>query len=569
MAEAVKSALFVDLDSLQRSMNGGQVAGPRVAERASAWVAALEAGQLFASDAGRRTFSVKRCYAGPNVRGKQRDALTAAGFTVVDSNASDTGRGSADLHLAMDAIDVLIEPGGPDEFVLLVSGGDLSPLLKRLKSAKRIVAIYADRTTPPADRALVDMVVDSGAFATFVASDEVPGETGNASSAADRADIEAFARRIHAATNIPLFSPKTFSDLFRHLTEEIRANGYHFQSTARNVADRMTTAGRNVTRRQVVFIVKGLALKGHVFSTDDTPETLAEVFREQARYLITNAGIQLDPRQEQLLSAWFVSRPAPRPAPRQTPRPAPVPAQAEQPAAVIAAPPPPPPAPPQAPPPRANGVTPPPAQARPAPPAPEKRTPPPAPPPPPPPQPVAAKPAPQPVKPVEMPRSAAKPAPPIRLSPSPAAREEAKAIIAARIAASAKLKPSKSAPPAKAAKPAAKAAPRRGPDPNAEALESSILAAIAEAVDVLVDDSGEDEVIVPEPAGRRRAQAAPEPEQDLEPEHDDEPLHEIEVEAEPVEPADEPEQEPERDGGDIGDQIQRIIASYNRNRDDD
>ena len=39
---------------------------------------------------------------------------------------------------------------------------------------------------------------------------------------ADRAQIEAFAREIHAATNIPMFSPKTFADLFRILAERGR-----------------------------------------------------------------------------------------------------------------------------------------------------------------------------------------------------------------------------------------------------------------------------------------------------------------------------------------------------------
>ena len=40
-----------------------------------------------------------------------------------------------------------------------------------------------------------------------------------------------------------------------------------------------------------MFVVKGLALKGHVFSTTDTPERLAEVFREQVIYLIGNAEL--------------------------------------------------------------------------------------------------------------------------------------------------------------------------------------------------------------------------------------------------------------------------------------
>jgi hypothetical protein len=366
----------------------------------------------------------------------------------------------------------------------------------------------------------------------------------------DRADIEAFARRIHAATNIPLLSPKTFAELFRHLTDEVAANGYHFQTTAKNVADRMSASGRNVTRRQVVFIVKGLALKGHVFSTGDTSDRLAEVFREQARYLISNAGIALDPREEQLLVAWFQGRPtaaasrAPatppaQPAPPAAPAPPPAAAQAPTvaPSAETRA--------------RiaetierevAKAVVRPsakPPQPRPA---------------------VGNQQRPPPVKPVEMPKSAARSAQPVR--PAPTAREDAKAVIAARIAASAKIKktarptlpqtpvpannaPSTTPPEPPFADDAHAAANARGRNGAAspDMIETSILAAIAEAVDVLVDE--------PE-ARSREERPAPQPRAQDKPAPDEEP--------------DAPTEIDDAESGDIGDQIQRIIASYNRSR---
>src|SRR5690606_1011137 len=98
---------------------------------------------------------------------------------------------------------------------------------------------------------------------------------------------------IHQATSVPLFSPRAFADLFRLLVEEVRANGYKFQSTAENVASGMNALGRNVTKRQVGFIIKGLALRGHVFSGDDRPEKLAESFYEQVLFLSENAKVVL------------------------------------------------------------------------------------------------------------------------------------------------------------------------------------------------------------------------------------------------------------------------------------
>ena len=87
-----------------------------------------------------------------------------------------------------------------------------------------------------------------------------------------------------------------------------------------------------------------------------------------------------------------------------------------------------------------------------------------------------------------------------------------------------------SAAPARAARPA---------ETDKEALESSILAAIAQAVDVLVEDSTGTEP----PTGEEAAAdlATPEPE---------------------------PEPNPSEGGesDDIGDEIQRIIASYSKAR---
>jgi len=517
MAEPTKCVLLVDYESLQRSLSAGET---RLADRAAAWMAAIETGRLIGPEGHRRQLMVKRCYAGPSVRGRQRDALAAAGFEVVDA----TDGGGASLHMAMDTIDALTRPESYQEFILLSAASDLAPLLTRLKASKRMTAIYADTNTTESDKSIADHLLESADFARFLTSEETPiSDVRAGSGGSDRVEIEAFARKIHAATSIPLFSPKTFAELFRHLTDEISASGYHFQTTAKNVADRMMATGRNVTRRQVVFIVKGLALKGHVFSTNDTPERLAEVFREQAHYLITNAGITLDEHQQQLLSAWFMSR-----APASQAIPA-TPAQKLAVAEAIE---------------RevAKAVIRPPEKAK------------------PPARPTASA-RPPTVRPVELPKSAAKlspQVPQVKPTPSPSAREEAKAVITARIAASAKMKPRAPVP--------AKAAPRPPPAPppaepetpaqdrstqqTSDALESSILAAIAEAVDVLVEDSSDDQRPSREPPAKKKAANSTR-------------------QSEPPPPSPAQSNAEDADSSDIGDQIQRIIASYNRNRTDE
>ena len=551
MAETIASVLLVDYDNLQRSFAAAGGEG-QIADTVSGWLAGLEDGRLAGTGGGKRRLGIKRCYAVPSVNGKLRDRLAAAGFDVVD--AGDGTRGSAELHMAMDTIEALSRPDGFSEFILFSPGSELGPLIARLKSAKRTVVILGDDKTSAAEKAMADIVIDAANLVRVPApSGAAAAETRAPAAANERAEIEAFARKIHSATSIPLLSPKTFAELFRHLTEEIAANGYHFQATAKNVADNMSAAGRNVTRRQVVFIVKGLALKGHVFSQGDNAERLAEVFREQARYLINNAGIKLDPREEQLLAIWFQGRPA---AP--VPRPAAAPPALESEAQTTV-------------PPSAEtrariaetierevakAVVRPSERVKPQPPRPA----------------VAAAPMPKPlpVKPVDLPKSTAtRPAQSIRPAPPGTAREEAKAVIAARIAASAKMKktPSRTAgdapppagangaPPTAPPEPAAaeeNAArnPKRAAPVSAENLETSILAAIAEAVDVLVDDSTEQSSPTRAKPAARQA-ATPEPEA-AQPETDEAPT---EVD--------------EGESNDIGDQIQRIIASYNRNRIDE
>ena len=116
------------------------------------------------------------------------------------------------------------------------------------------------------------------------------------------------------------------------------------------------------------------------------------------------------------------------------------------------------------------------------------------------------------------------------------------------------MKPS-SRPPVKTDSPAH--APRKpaASSETDEAIESSILAAIAEAVDVLVEDGGSD-----------RAQ-----ERSAAPEHDRREPAQRRAPAErpPAAEPPPPKEEEQEEGGDIGDEIQRIVASYNRNREDE
>jgi hypothetical protein len=156
----------------------------------------------------------------------------------------------------------------------------------------------------------------------------------------------------------------------------------------------------------------------------------------------------------------------------------------------------------------------------------------------------------------ERPKSAALPAKAPPEPPKPAkSSPDLKETIAARIAASAKLKPP-ARPPLRNDTPAPPRKPAPPPVERGDAIESSILAAIAEAVDVLVEDGGAD---------KAEARSAP-PQRDTRQIAARRPPPDHPPPQEP--PAPEAAEEVEEGSGDIGDEIQRIVASYNRDRND-
>ena len=377
MTAPIKSVLFVDYDSLYLSLRARDPGmARRFALRPGVWLEAIEAGLLLeprGEEAARRRILMRRCYADPKLLGKARAAFTGQGFQIVDCPPlPGRERNSAEIHMVLDTIDALAHQTGFEEFILLSADSDLTPVIFRLRSYNRATSIYTTLTTSAGYRAIADSAIDEQALIALLAPTadaETPETTDDAEeektqgrpNGSERDGLAGIARRIHQATNVPLFSPRVYDELFRALTREVAENGYHFQTTAENVASRLSANGRNASRRQIAFVVKGLALKGHVFSTSDSPEKLADAFKEQVLYLARNAGIEIDEGMESLIGTWIVGReastpvaalpppipvvaqiaaaPAERPMPRPIPSPPPMPMPPQVAAAPIATPP--------------------------------------------------------------------------------------------------------------------------------------------------------------------------------------------------------------------------------------
>ncbi|HWJ71594.1 MAG TPA: NYN domain-containing protein [Kaistia sp.] len=317
MTDMLKTVLFIDYDSLHLALHARDPAlARRFAARPGALLEAIEAGTLIDSaqlGQAKRRVLMRRCYADPRSLGKARDSFVSQGFQIVDCpTLPGRERNSAEVQITLDTIDALGHTTAFDEFILLGADTDFTPLIYRLRAHNRAATIFATAATAGSYRAIADGILEERVLTALLAglegadvADEDEEEEVAVRQAAGREDLAALARRIHNATNVPLFPPKVYAELFSALTAEIAENGYHFLDTAENVAGRLIAGGRKASRRQIAFVVKGLALKGHVFSDTDTPQRLADVFREQVIYLARHAGIEIDPRVERQVHGWI------------------------------------------------------------------------------------------------------------------------------------------------------------------------------------------------------------------------------------------------------------------------
>lgn len=164
------SAVFVDYDNIYLSLKRkNEDAAKRFAKDAASWVRKLETGALItptnapSSDRPRRLV-MNRCYGNPVPRRNQNDNSTdmnsfpfvrhhflRSGFEIVDCPPLTAQlKNSSDIRMVMDIRDYLDHKTNFDEFIILSSDADFTPVLHRLRShAKRTVIFANDHTAAP------------------------------------------------------------------------------------------------------------------------------------------------------------------------------------------------------------------------------------------------------------------------------------------------------------------------------------------------------------------------------------------------------------------------------------
>ena len=132
------TALFVDFDNIYIPMSKVDAeAAEAFATRPQDWLASLAKGT---DEHGhyRRRFVVLACYLNPSTFSRFRAFFTNAGFAVIDCpSLTRQGKSSADINMALGAVDALNSSTEYAEFVFLASDADYTPVVARVRAANR------------------------------------------------------------------------------------------------------------------------------------------------------------------------------------------------------------------------------------------------------------------------------------------------------------------------------------------------------------------------------------------------------------------------------------------------
>lgn len=177
-----RCALFVDFDNVYVGLlRLDPAAAAEFAGEPGRWLSALETDTDADGDFQRR-FLVRACYLNPSAFSQFRPNFTRAGFTVVDCpSLTQQGKSSADINLALDAVDALSASTRYDEFVIVSADADFTPLAVRCRAADRRVTIVTASPAASAYRAVADSVITADQLAELVRAPEIAADAvGNA-----------------------------------------------------------------------------------------------------------------------------------------------------------------------------------------------------------------------------------------------------------------------------------------------------------------------------------------------------------------------------------------------------
>ena len=132
--------------------------------------------------------------------------------------------------------------------------------------------------------------------------------------------LSSLAWRVHQLTDTPYLTPGEYALIFRHISDEVRKNGYFLTRTSKSVRDRCIEEGATVARASVNFILRGITFGGHRFGQNgDDSVTLAQAFLRNVLSLCDSAGLSLLDEERDILAEWILGELQKGSAPKETP----------------------------------------------------------------------------------------------------------------------------------------------------------------------------------------------------------------------------------------------------------
>ncbi|MDX2289285.1 MAG: NYN domain-containing protein [Hyphomicrobiaceae bacterium] len=188
------STVFVDYDNIYLSLRRkSEEAAKRFAKDAGTWLSAIASGSLITPTNGLplsmpRRIVMQRSYGSTAPRRNDRDNSTdmqsfpfvrhhfvRAGFELIECPPlTGQGKNSADIRMVMDLRDYLLHDTYFDEFIILSSDSDFTPVLHRLRQHARRTVIYANDTTAVAYRAISDGEVREADLLALLMANDAP-----------------------------------------------------------------------------------------------------------------------------------------------------------------------------------------------------------------------------------------------------------------------------------------------------------------------------------------------------------------------------------------------------------
>jgi NYN domain len=328
----IKTAMFIDFDNFHSNL---EKADPRAADRfaddPAAWLDWFRLGRHVAEDAEPRRILLRRCYLNPDRFYRQRAAFVRAGFSVHDCPALTTrGKNAADIWMALDIVDAITHPTGFEEFIVLATDADFTPVMLRLREHDRRTVLVNDQTMAGALRAATDLVVPQERFiagalglaAEPAAATPPDSQAGVESTPRARfrppvrpdrlgraldgqaPDLVALATRLQAAIGVPSLSPDQYRAVFDAMAVAIRETG-SFDLVGRTV-DRCRAAGMEIGLRPVGDIRETLRDAGFDFQAEDTTASgVAMSFHAAILALCREQTVVLTEAERMLLDHWL------------------------------------------------------------------------------------------------------------------------------------------------------------------------------------------------------------------------------------------------------------------------